>query len=272
MNQTIIALSGRKSAGKNTLCQFIRHYFTQHVVCKNNPTYEGHYHNQVELHTVECSFADDLKEFCVNTLGLKKEHCYGSEEEKNLPTDYLWDDVPPFLRWKFGTDPILKEMSKNSAISEEMRLYYYHAISTLAEEEPHRYPEPEGLRTGPMSGREVMQIFGTDLIRETFGNVWAAATIRRIKRNGKSLSVITDNRFPNEIEAVLHHPNGFIIRLTRSPFGCQDLHPSEAALDSYNWNKDRCFVLDNSNLNMEEQKSAVIPILNRIFGLQGVSV
>ena len=109
-----------------------------------------------------------------------------------------------------------------------------------------------------------MQLIGTELIRETFGNVWAKATIRRIKKSGKPLSLITDNRFPNEIEAVLDEPNGYVIRLTRSPFGIDDRHPSESSLDDYDWNRDRCFVLDNAKMSIEEQNEAIVPILKDI--------
>jgi len=115
-----------------------------------------------------------------------------------------------------------------------------------------------------MTGREVMQIFGTECVREIFGNVWADATLRSIKKNGRYLSIITDNRFPNEIEAVLSEPNGYIIRLTRSPFGAEDFHSSESSLDNFNWQRNKCYVLDNSKMTIAQQNEAVLPILKLI--------
>lgn len=262
-NQIIVALSGRKNAGKNTISQVIREYFA-HIITKSNDMLNSFSWKKsiVEQKTMECSFADDLKEFCINVLGLEKYQCYGSEEEKNSPTKYKWDDVSStFLRWKFGSDSSLKLPTLQKMSFEDLRTYYYsfkaiNSSACLADDH----------KIGHMSGREIMQLFGTDLIRETFGNVWAESTIRRIKRNDKILNVITDNRFPNEVEVVLSQPNSYIIRLTRSPFGKKDSHPSECALDDFNWDRPKCYVFDNSNMSQEEQSLKILPVLDTIFG------
>ena len=39
------------------------------------------------------SFADNLKELCMNILGLTYEQCYGTDEEKNSPTDINLSDA-----------------------------------------------------------------------------------------------------------------------------------------------------------------------------------
>jgi len=247
--QIIIAISGRKGSGKNTLSKSIREWY-----CRS-------YHNSsfltqiMDEYTFECSFADNLKEFCIDTLGLTYEQCYGTDEEKNTPTQYNWESAPNFLRWKFA-DETAKCMVSNGATQDELMEKYRTVLSSKAEHTYHR---------GYMTGRDIMQIFGTDLIRQTFGNVWAEATIRLIKRRNKTLSVITDNRFPNEINAVLQEPGGYIIRLTRSPWGTDDPHPSESALDNYIWNRPKCFVLDNSNMTVKQQSKEVIPILKQIL-------
>ena len=64
----------------------------------------------------------------------------------------------------------------------------------------------------------------------------------------------------------MEEPKGYVIRLTRSPFGLDDIHPSEAALDDFDWNEERCFTLNNADMTLEEQKEAVGPILNEILG------
>jgi hypothetical protein len=235
--QIIIALSGRKNAGKNTAAFGIKNYFD----------------NDDEF--FECSFADDLKEFCINVLGLRHEQCYGSEEEKNSPTKYLWDDVPEYLRWIFSDNEEPRRMVREGCSIDQIISRFYILGGWL---------EGEKAKTGPITGREIMQLFGTNLIRNTFGNVWAEATVRRIKRNGKLLSVVPDNRFKNEIEVILKEPHGYIIRLTRSPFGTKDVHPSESELDGYDWNRDKCIVLDNSKMSIEEQNIAIQPIIEKI--------
>lgn len=240
MAQTIIAMSGRKGAGKNTLASFITEWYT----AQYKP-------NSVD--SMECSFADTLKDFCIETLGVAPEQCYGTDDQKNTSTEYAWENVPDYYRWKFGSDPTAKDMVRRGCSPNNMMRTFCDLIS------------PQGLKTGQITCREMMQLFGTDLIRQTFGNVWADATIRRIQNSGKSLGIITDNRFPNEIKAVLNQPQGFIIRLTRTPFGTEEVHPSESALDDFDWSTDRCYTLDNANLSMKQQNEAIVPILEKIF-------
>ncbi len=262
----IIALSGRKTAGKNTISRYVRDWCSARR-CKSYDYWsvpDELRKGALDEFTMECSFADNIKEFCIDTLGLSPQQCYGTDDEKNTPTEYRWENVSSFFQWKFGSREIKYggETRHYRDQTDAKRLHdIYYAIYA-----PSGTCDPaQGCRSGPLSGRDTMQLFGTELIRETFGNVWAKATIRRIKKSGKLLSVITDNRFPNEIEAVLNEPNGYVIRLTRSPFGIDDRHPSESSLDDYDWNRDRCFVLDNADMNIEEQNEAIVPILKDIF-------
>lgn len=251
--QVIIAFSGRKCAGKNTIANYVKQCYGD---------------------AFECSFADSLKEFCIDTLGLSREQCYGTDDQKNSLTEYEWENVNDYLRWKFGTREF--RIALNSQVSNEIAGAFIPGKS-IADNNLYDYYhrmvyefnlEPVGLKHGFITAREVMQIFGTELIRSTFGNVWASATIRRIKKQGKLLSVITDNRFPNETEAVLREPEGHVIRLTRSPFGVEDRHSSESGLDDYDWNRARCHVLDNSKMSIDKQSKAVTPILEEIIGCQ----
>lgn len=248
MRQIIIAISGRKSAGKTTLSNFIASYYKSSTGRQD---------------VLECSFADIIKDFCVTALGLTKEQCYGTEDQKKIPSKYKWEDVETFLRWKFGE----REISLSTFGAPSGSASLIKKLEMTRDEfyrlEPHNYEQH--LRSGLMTGRDLMQIFGTEMIRENFGNVWAEATLRRIKEIGNRLSIIGDNRFPNEVESVLTHPNAYVIRLTRSPFGRADLHPSEASLDHYNWERPNCFVLDNKDMSIEEQNMAIQPMLDKLF-------
>lgn len=238
---TIISLSGRKNAGKNTIAKDIAKWFLTQPW--NTIT-----------DVAEYSFADILKIFCSDVLGLKHCQCYGTDEDKNEPTNYQWENVPSFLRWRFGSDDRAKELVINGTSSDGLigAFYQYH-------------PDDSLLKSGYMSARDIMQLVGTDLMRQSFGNIWAESTIRRIHKSGKELALITDNRFPDETNAVLREDRGFVIRLTRSPFGFRDSHPSESALDGFDWNKNKCFVLDNAKMSIVEQREAVMPILSQIY-------
>lgn len=281
--QIIIAFSGRKNAGKNTIASFVSNYFAKEYLLntghsKTSVLYERDdpriIRSLAEDHVLECSFADNLKEFCIDTLGLTYEQCYGTDEQKNSPTEYKWETAPQFLRWKFGDAHAKAMIAKGKTQDELLDIYirnsgYIHYWEKNPYRGEHQRPGIVDFASDQMSGREIMQIVGTDLMRQTFGNIWAAATIRRIKKQGKKLSLITDNRFPNEIAAVLEEPHGYIVRLTRSPFGTADAHPSESSLDDYDWNRDKCFVLDNSKMSIEEQNEAVKPIVDKIFHFAG---
>lgn len=261
MPNYIIALSGRKGAGKNTVAQHLRKYF-----CLKHYPIRKH---DIEQLTYECSFADTLKEFCIETLGLTREQCYGTDEEKNTPTKYNWEDAPDFFRWKFGGDPIAKHLVATGEFSPtELMDFFYETTSDSGRRNcleingKLHWLDPTMLKSGKMTGRDIMQLFGTDLIRQTFGNVWAEATVRRIRSKNKPLSVITDNRFPNEANTIIEQDNSLIIRLTRSPFGTVDVHPSESALDDYDWNRPKCVVLDNANMTIDQQNAEIEKILD----------
>lgn len=211
MQTYIIATSGKKNAGKNTIANDIEKYFRdKFFYCKIQ----------------QYSFADLLKRFCIEVLDLPEHLCYGTDDDKNTPTQYRWENLPQYVREQFTN------------------------------------------KTGLMTIRDVLQIFGTQCVRDFFGSVWAKATIRRIKADmitqNLKLALITDNRFPDEVQAVLDEVNGYIIRLTRSPFA-DDKHLSETALDNFDWSsRDRCFVLDNKAIGIDEQSNIVKGILEQI--------
>ena len=88
-----------------------------------------------------------------------------------------------------------------------------------------------------------LQWWGTDLRRKNFGeNYWVDKTIAQIKAEKPDVALITDTRFPNEAQAV-KGLGGYNLNITRlsadgTPFVAPDRladHPSETALDNWNW-------------------------------------
>jgi hypothetical protein len=110
-----------------------------------------------------------------------------------------------------------------------------------------------------LTAREVMQFVGTDIFRKMQQNVWAGATILKIKNEKPPLAIIADCRFPNEVDAV-RNAGGLVIRLTRKPFSSD--HASENALEpkNYDWNNFD-FILHNAHMNIDEQKMFIIGYL-----------
>jgi hypothetical protein len=214
-----IVFSGKKQAGKTTAAHHAadllkREYVKQETqkffddIGEDNgefiiPPIVGISTNFVKI----TSFAEPIKEFCINILDITEEQIYGSEEAKNIPTSYLWDNLPYMIRTRYGK-------------SAELIATAYEPYDT----------SPQTPRQGPMTAREVMQVFGTDIMRESFDlNIWAKAPFR--KKTSSEWVIIDDCRFPNEADISLEH-GALLIRLDR----CQpshDKHRSEIAMDDY---------------------------------------
>lgn len=98
----IIAFAGRKQSGKTTSCEFIQKY--ANGILKP--------FNSVKIY----NFADPLKQdICMNILGLTKEQCYGTDDQKNELVNCYWDNKQLSAREVMqivGTD-MFRNMQKN---------------------------------------------------------------------------------------------------------------------------------------------------------------
>jgi hypothetical protein len=222
----IIPVSGKKGSGKNT-------FVNQLVAAKLNAlqmggdqrTYTVNALGRLEEHSGESvremdlangrpdwhflctegirllSFADPLKRFCIDVLGLHYEQCYGTDDEKNTYTKLSWINAPNEGWWKAAPG------------------------------------DPNEL----MTAREVMQWFGTDVMRAWEPNIWVDACVRTALTCEEPLVLLSDCRFPNEVdcwaevadEAAAQHIMIRTVRLLRAPYADTDQHESETALDDY---------------------------------------
>lgn len=251
----IIALSGKKQSGKNTAANYLSgKYLLRTNEIKNfkintmgllefktnnhwSIVKEGDFNflfgnTGIKLY----SFADYLKEFCIDVFGLTNEQCYGTDEQKNTLTSLKWENMPtPSFdlseEFNLGSDiACVKRMGKN----------------------------------GQMTAREVLQYLGTDIIRKMLNNAWVNATLNKIRKEKPDLAIITDARFPNEIEGV-NSIGGKTVRLLRHA-NLIDEHYSEKALDNYSHEK-FTLVIDNRNDTIEEQCIKFDPYINQWFDL-----
>lgn len=241
----ILAFSGKKQAGKNTMCNFVHGYFLKSfgIIDGFDITEEGDLvidtlvrdengedkrgQGIIDVTRTDVSFAmwamdniwpfvkhyafaSPLKEILVGLFNIPKESVYGTEEEKNAPTQYKWEDMPTKVKGK----------------------------------------------SGYMSGRELLQYFGTDICRKMYSEVWTNRTITDIKNEESDLAVISDARFENEIKAV-QAAGGKVIRLTRGE--TTDGHSSETDLDNFDGYD---AVIDTANLSIEESCKQLFNILN----------
>ena len=210
----VIILSGKAQSGKTSAMN--------HIL-------------SIEPNGEKVTFAEPLKEMCVNILGLKHHQCYGSNAQKEEFTHIQWKDIP------------IDESVKSQIIKSDPNF---------------------------LTGREVLEVFGTQIFRRTYHNCWVSAAVNRIKGFGYrsdhivKLSVIEDCRFPNEIDYLSEYlDNVHVIRLTRNPLNRQV--ESEMALDNYDFNKPNIHVIDNHNMNMQEKNEAVGRIVADILLFNG---
>lgn len=78
--------------------------------------------------------------------------------------------------------------------------------------------------------RQFMQLLGTEVGRNLHQNIWVNSTFANYNENSKW--IISDVRFPNEVEAI-KSKGGILIRINRPGFENTDEHKSETALDNY---------------------------------------
>jgi len=120
-----------------------------------------------------------------------------------------------------------------------------------------------------MTYREFLQRLGTEAMRVGLHeNVWVNALFSNYKSTEVKDRyfnwpnwIITDCRFPNELDSVIYR-SGYTIKVVRdSGNTIGTTHPSETALDGYT---DWTFVIDN-NGTIEELKEQVKQILQKII-------
>jgi len=256
-----IVLSGKKQAGKTTVANFIKiHLEKQYLKAKEReesircsdynekhgefliPSLVGKPTNLVGI----TSFAAPIKQFCLDVLGLDRRQIYGTEEQKNTHTNIKWDTMPDEIRLKYGR--FLKE----------------NEIFGTAQEIVGRwgFTSPKAPMSGYMTAREVMQIFGTDIMRTFFDyDIWAKAPFKK-NWGSTEFIIIDDCRFPNEANNALEH-KALLIRLLRNPL--QDTHASEIAMDDYDATK-YDYVIHNATLSLKELDAAIGLIINKRAG------
>jgi len=214
---TILAISGKKQSGKTTLANFLVPYFEE----------QG---KSVKIY----SFADPIKEFFVNSLGLQTSQVYGTDEEKNSLTKYDWESFPDYVRWD-------NSGKKWYSSHQQVQVGTEYSIWEKSEHPDKDFVGmvrlngiPAELKEGIMTARELMQVFGTDIGRRMFSpDIWVNATFSNIAKDDFDIALIPDMRFPSEMSGIIKN-KGSVVRLTRNICNV-DNHPSETALDDFSW-------------------------------------
>ena len=172
---------------------------------------------------------------------------------------FLAQHLDPYVKVYAFADP-LKELCQDIlGLTYEQCCGTDEQKNSLTDLKWEDMPDHSGQQTGIMTGREVLQYVGTNIFRKMSYNVWVDTTINRILRDSPALALITDVRFPNEVEGV-QRLNGKVIKLTRNPNGDKDQHLSELALDTF---EGFDAVLDNSAMSIADQNKEIYTLLKK---------
>lgn len=233
----IIGLSGKKQAGKNTVANVLHG-----IVLKDRgmiKDYKIAEDGKLWIRTTDASGSEGWGEFDV----ARRDSAFLQWAEPNMYPYVKMYSFADALKWLavdlfdvpeeccFGTD------DQKNQIQEHL----------LWQNMPGR---ARYWRSGPMTAREFLQYFGTDVMRYMWEPVWVNKCIKDIQREGTLLALITDVRFPNEVAAV-EKAGGTVLRIMRQMF--EDDHKSETALDKHTFTE----YLDNRDDSLESTVAKV---------------
>lgn len=241
----IIAFGHFKQSGKSTSCDFLASYIKNRY--NNNTDFYG---NEIikGLEQNVCpvkiySFADKLKEFCMDVLGLTHAQCYGSDDDKNSLTHLRWENMPGVVSIKEVEEWLIEGSSIDPSASAPC------LVNTLAS---------SGItihESGFMTAREVLQYFGTGICRKMYPNVWIDACLRQIKKDNCIYALIADCRFSNEGDAI-KSAGGRTIGFQLRPFP-EDQHSSEVDMIGYKFDA----LIDNRKMSLTQKNDAVLQVV-----------
>tara|TARA_R110002051_G_scaffold71693_3_gene129574 strand:- start:108 stop:857 length:750 start_codon:yes stop_codon:yes gene_type:complete len=240
----IIGLSGAKQSGKTTSTNFLYGY-------------------QLRVNEIIEKFLmnPDTGELLVNAKTINEK----GEEEEGLGVldierrdsdfiDYASQSIWPYVR-SFGfADPLKIISIQLFGLLEEQCYGTNDQKNTPINIKWEDLPVSSD-KTGFITAREFLQYFGTEVCRKIKPNIWVDSCVSRINQSGTELAIVSDVRFPNEVEAI-QKAGGKVIRLTRKPH--KDVHDSETSLDSY---EGFDYVLDNQDLSIDETNKQMLGIL-----------
>jgi hypothetical protein len=230
----IIGISGKKQVGKNTVGDMINFILS----AEYNNSYDAYisypfYEDKWEMK----SFANKLKLHVANVIGCNVE-MLEDEAFKNKPLGEEW------IRYAYATG--------SEWVDGEPRM-----VSTTCDKERFDIEYNINWQTAYKlihTPRTLMQMIGTNVARIVHKDYWVNALM--VNYFNECNWIITDVRFPNEID-VIKQNQGIVINIKRNT-GFEDNHKSETALDNIIWNEE--YLIDN-NGSFEELYNKVFNIL-----------
>lgn len=238
----IIGISGKKQSGKSTSGNFIYSIMMVESGVSNKASIN--WAGQIEISDL---FGDK------NYRGIF-DPCNRSSTDWNIQK--VFQTLDPIVKiYNFA------DILKQNVCMDILGMTYSQCYGSDAEKNELTDLEWDGEK---LTARDAMQLIGTDLFRKLKTNVWASATIKKISKEKPHIAIITDCRFPNEVDTI-KQSQGVIIRLTRQYDDSN--HTSETVLDrdKYDWaNFDH--IIHNQDMSIYNQCVALQEILKLYLG------
>jgi hypothetical protein len=198
----VILVSGRLQSGKNQFAQYL---------------YEAYILNNISVS--QDLFAKTLKNDC-------------KEDFKPLTRDINENLVKIKSMVQEHQKYLVSIYPRHEKFYKEPFDNLYGLINDLLTTEKNFY-EDKNIIT-----RNLLQIYGTDIFRKRVdNNYWVKLLIDRVKKSEEDVTIVTDVRFPNEIELLNDDPDLYTIaiRIERDIDRKEktNQHDSETALDDY---------------------------------------
>jgi len=240
----IIGLSGRKQSGKSTAGNFI---YSMYIA---------------QLNISEKVYLSDTGNIIISDL-------FGDKNYEGIFYPCLYKESTDIILNKAYS--ILDKYIKIYNFADILKKNICINILGLSYDQCYGSDEEKNALTNllvdnkPASAREIMQYIGTDIFRKIKSDVWVESTIKQIYKDNPEIAIITDCRFPNEIEAI-KNVGGKIIRLNRDPFNSD--HLSESVLDqsNYDWSNFD-YVISNKDYTLFEQIGKLKAVIEEILQL-----
>lgn len=256
----ILAFSGKKQSGKSTSSNFIHGYQLRAFRVIDNfaiteagdlliTTDEEGSYGLLDVNRIDPQFAEwagynmwpyikkyslatPLKLMAIELFGINYEQVFGTDKQKNEKVSHLlWENMPGITTTNIFSHGYLDAGCEAFGVT---------------------FHEP-----GPMTAREFLQFFGTEICRKIHSDIWAERLVKDIELESSLLAVVDDVRFENEID-LIKSAGGKVIRLTREPYS--DSHSSETELDGYEGFDG---VIENQDMTINETNQEIINLLEK---------
>jgi len=217
----IIGISGKKQSGKNTVANYINGYILQ---------------SRGMIQDFTITKDGELKILTSNNSGHTDWGIFDVTRKDEAFINYAESELWPYVKIYHFAD-YLKQIC--------VELFDLTPKQVYGTDDDKNTDTPYG-----MTSREFLQYFGTNVMRKIKDTIWVDYTIKTIKYEQSSLSIIPDVRFPNEVHAI-KDAGGIIIRLNRDVHSPQ--HECEKALDEdvFDWSEFD-YVIDNQNISVKD--------------------